>query len=114
MLFLKFERPQGNVPIDMVPTFAFSLSIQISDDPVEYRTLASAMEVMTDGVLKVLTYCTNSLGLPMPDIDSLELGEEHELVAADLAGDVYTFRDFDGTIHRFTDPASRNDEAGQD
>ncbi|MFI5588384.1 hypothetical protein ACIA5G_25250 [Amycolatopsis sp. NPDC051758] len=45
MLFLKFECPQGNVPIDVVPTFAFSPSIQISDDPIEYRALACAMEV---------------------------------------------------------------------
>ncbi|AEK45977.1 hypothetical protein [Amycolatopsis mediterranei] len=111
VLVLKFERPRGNAPIDVVPTFAFSPSIQISDDPVEYRTLASAMEVMTDGVLKVLTYCTSSLGLPMPDIDSLELGEENDLVAADLAGDVYTFRDFDGTVHRFTGPAAPDEEA---
>ncbi|MGW4526949.1 hypothetical protein [Amycolatopsis sp. NPDC004378] len=101
LLSVKIKRPAGSGPIDVVPTFGLSPSIQISEDPVEFRPLASAMPIMTDTVLKVVSYVTGALDLPMPDVGGLELGDEHELAAAELGGNTYTFRDAEGTVHRF-------------
>lgn len=101
LLFLKIKRPLGSAPIDLAPTFGFSPSLQISEEPLEFRPLASAMPIMTEAVLKVIASVTSALGLQMPDGHGLQLGHEHEGVAAELSGDTYTFRDADGAIHRF-------------
>lgn len=77
---LKLRRPRDSGPIDLVPTFAHTPSIQISEAPVEFRSLASAMDAMHDAVLAVLVDLTGRLGEPYPDGDDLNLGVEHEAV----------------------------------
>ncbi|WP_158894136.1 hypothetical protein [Amycolatopsis anabasis] len=109
---LKLKRPRNSARsiADVIPTFAYFPSLQISDEPVEFRTLASAMEVMTNDVLKVIGHVTDILGLPFPDSDSFELGEEHDAIAPEYGGDIFTFREHDGTIHRFNLAAGELDQ----
>lgn len=101
---LKVRRPHASTTIDVLPTFAHLLTVQISDNPVAYRTLSSAMDATRDAVLGVLVATTHLLGEPMPDADSLELGAEHEDHAADFGGNLATIRTADGTIHRMPLP----------
>lgn len=83
---LKFKRPEAGEPIDLAPTFAHIASIQISEGPREYRSLASAVQVTREDVLKVLSLFTDRLGVDFPDHDGLELGEEHEAYAPEAGG----------------------------
>jgi hypothetical protein len=85
---LKLTRPLGNAPVDLHPTFAHLPTLQISDSPAEYRSLGSVMESLRDAVLRVLSYTTVLMGLPIPDMDGLEPGEEHDAVAAEYGGNV--------------------------
>src|SRR5207248_5056126 len=101
MLRLKVKRRAGPQTIDLNPTFAFAPSLQISDNPVEFRQLAGLMEAMKDEVLRVITVVTGVLGLPHPDPDSLELGDEHEPFAPENSGHLLRVRDRDGTTHPF-------------
>jgi hypothetical protein len=78
--------------------------VQISDDPVEYRSLSSAMDVIREAVLGVLVATTDLLGATMPDPDELQLGEEHEAVAAEFGGALATVRTLDGEVHRMRLP----------
>jgi hypothetical protein len=83
---LKFKRPEAGEPIDLAPTFAHIASIQVSEGPREYRSLAGAMQVTREDVLKVLSLFTDRLGADFPDHDGLELGEEHEAYAPEAGG----------------------------
>jgi hypothetical protein len=71
---------------------------------------------MTNAVLEVLTAVTHLLGLPMPDSTSVELGEEHDETSPEYGGDIFTYREHDGTVHRFNlavDPPHRLDPQGE-
>jgi len=103
---LKIRRPNGSTTIHVLPTFAHLLTVQISDNPVEFRTLSSAMEATRNAVLRVLVTMTHLLGEPMPNADGLELGAEHEEHAADFGGNLATVRTADGTVHRMSLPTS--------
>jgi hypothetical protein len=79
---LKLKRSAGDQSISLQPTFAHIESVQICDEPEpEFRSLGSAMEVMRDGVLSVLTELSDALGVTTPSPHSLYLGEEHDEVA---------------------------------
>jgi hypothetical protein len=69
---LKLRRPRDNMPVDVHPTFARLFTVQISDDPVEYRSLDSAMDAIRDAVLGVVVGTTSLLGAPMPSPDEFE------------------------------------------
>jgi hypothetical protein len=84
---LKVRRPPQTQPLDVMPTFAHMASIQISDNPVEIRSLSSAIDDMHTYVLEVLAAITSELGIPFPDVDDLELGAENDVVLAELGGD---------------------------
>jgi hypothetical protein len=107
---LKLRRPTNSAPLDLVPTFAHLPTLQISDDPVEFRSLASGMDVLRGDVLKVITSSASILGLPPPDPSSLELGKEHEAFATEHGGIVATFQEHDGTIRRFSLPSDEPNE----
>lgn len=109
---LKLRRPAAGTPVDLTPTFAHTATIQVSDDPIEHRTLGSAMDVTRDEVLKILRCATRVLGAPFPEPGALELGEEHDSVAAEYAGDVFTFQKHDGTTHRIQLPMNSVDKQG--
>lgn len=87
---LKVKRPTASGPIELKPVFAHAPSIQVSDDPVEYIDLASAMDVMTNAVLEVLTMITSVVGGPLPDPESIETGDENDSYAPDAG--VVVFR----------------------
>ncbi len=110
VLLLKLKRPSGNATIELVPTFAFSATIQTSEKPEDFRTLYSVMEAMTDNVLEVLSYTTVAAGLPMPASDSVDVGEEHDTVAAEYGGHSFTYREHDGTSHHFRLPVGDLDQ----
>jgi hypothetical protein len=95
---LKLKRPVGSTPVELRPTFAYLPTLQISDHPVEYRSLGSIMEVLRDEVLRVVTCTTVLIGEPLPEADGLELGEEHETVAAACGGNIGVMRGDDGTV----------------
>lgn len=97
---LKFKRPLGNHPLDLVPTFAHIASIRISEQPEEFRSLGGVMSAMGEQVLAVLVGLTNQLNIPFPDPDGFELGEAHEAFAAEFGGNLGIFREHDGTVHR--------------
>jgi len=101
---LKFKRPAQSGELSLIPTFAFSPSLQVSQDPAEFFPLDVVMEAMTKDVTAVLGQATVILGADLPDPDSLELGDEHEAVAAEYGGVLATFTDHDGTVHRVTRP----------
>jgi hypothetical protein len=101
---LKFKRPVQGGELSLIPTFAFSPSLQVSDDPVELFPLDVVMEALTEDITAVLAQATVILGAEPPDPDSLELGDEHNTVAADYGGVVVTFTAHDGTAHRVTRP----------
>jgi hypothetical protein len=54
---------------------------------------------MREAVLWVLTVATTLLDLPMPDAEGLDLGEEHEAVAAQYGGHLARRRGEDGAVH---------------
>ena len=99
---LKFHPPEGVPHIDFVPTFAFEPSIQISDEPVEFRPLASAMDVIREHVLGILAGFAQLLEAPFRD--GLELGEAHDAYAADRGGHTLFFTQIDGVRHRVQVP----------
>lgn len=107
---LKFKRPAGSPELDLTPTFAYSPSLQISEDPARFFPLGVVMDAMREDVAAVLYAATSILGGEIPDPDSLELGEEHEAVAAEYGGVVATVRDLDGTAHRATLPPDEPDD----
>jgi hypothetical protein len=72
--------------------------------PVELFPLDVVMEALTEDITAVLAQATVILGAEPPDPDSLELGDEHNTVAADYGGVVVTFTAHDGTAHRVTRP----------
>jgi hypothetical protein len=100
---LKLKRAASNERFiaDVTPFFAYFASLQISDNPVEFRALHGVMEVMTNGVLEVLTAVTVLLELPMPDSTGFELGADHDQILPEHGGDAFTFREHDGAVHRF-------------
>lgn len=111
---LKLKRAASNERFiaDVTPTFAYFASLQISDAPVEFRALHGVMEVMTNAVLEVLTAATLLLGLSVPDSTNLELGTEHDEISPEYGGDIFAFREHDGTVHQFnlaTDPDPRGE-----
>lgn len=79
---LTLKRPRVGQPIDLQPTFAHIESVQICDEPEpEFRSLSSAMQVMSDRVLYVLVALSDRLGISTPDPHGLYLGEEHDEAA---------------------------------
>jgi hypothetical protein len=100
---LKFRPPVGVRYIDFTPSFAFEPSIQISNEPVEFRPLASVMDVVREHVLGILAGFTHLLEVPFPE--GLELGDAHDAVAADRGGHVVFFTDLAGVRHRMQVPS---------
>jgi hypothetical protein len=86
---LKLRRPLQSTPILLHPQFGHMPTLRISDDePPEYRSLGSAIDVMVAAVLDLLSACTVTLGAPYPDPDSLYVGAEWDGVAPDRGGDI--------------------------
>jgi hypothetical protein len=67
---LNIRRPTRRHAGRSAPTFAHLPTLQISDNPVDHRSLASAMDAMRDAVLQVHVVTTDLLGLAMPDPES--------------------------------------------
>jgi hypothetical protein len=86
---LNIRRPPEGTPVDLRPIFAHLPTVQISDNPVDHRSLASAMDAMRDAVLQILVVAAELLGLAVPDPESLELGETHEAIAPEYGGHVH-------------------------
>ncbi|WP_020419049.1 hypothetical protein [Amycolatopsis sp. ATCC 39116] len=97
---VKLRRPPGGTTVDLVPTFAHTACLQISDDPGEVRSLHSVMDVMREHVLGVLASFTDLLGEPYPKPGALELGENHDQFAPEFGGAIAVIRELDGTTHR--------------
>jgi hypothetical protein len=97
---LTLRQPQNTGSVDVLPTFTRLLTLQISDSPVEYRTVGSAMDVTRDAVLSVIFTVTHLLGLQAQPMEELDLGEEHEAVAAEYGGSFAILHAEDGTMHR--------------
>ncbi|PXY35263.1 hypothetical protein BAY59_04755 [Prauserella coralliicola] len=118
ILRLKLKRPVNTGPVDLTPVFSYIPTIQISEDPVEYRTLDSAVEAMLTEVLEVISAINATMGLPFPDPHSFELGLEHTEVATEYAGSVLTFRGLDGAVQRFNlstgEPIALSQPEGRD
>jgi hypothetical protein len=97
---LKLRRRPGVRLVGVKAVFSHAPTVQISDDPVAHRTLASTMDVLRDRVRDVLLGITAVASLPAPDPDSLELGAHHETVTPEFGGTVAVLRRPDGTVHR--------------
>jgi hypothetical protein len=97
---LAVKRPASRQTVDAHPTFAHTPTLQISDAPIEYRSLSSLMAAMNKAVLEVLTYITAAAGQSLPDMDSLELGDHHEALAPDNGGNIARLHRLDGTVLR--------------
>jgi len=79
---LTLKRPRVGQLIDLQPTFAHIESVQICHEPEpEFRSLGSAMQVMSDRVLYVLVALSDRLGITTPDPHGLYFGEEHDEAA---------------------------------
>ncbi len=91
--------PQGSRELKLLPTFAYTPSLEVSENPVEFIPLSRAMESMTASVLDVIYKATEVLGEAIPDPDELEVGLEHDDVAVENAGVTWTFRDSAGARH---------------
>jgi hypothetical protein len=99
---LKLLRPAGDgVVIDVSPTMAHRMSLQISDDPVEHRDLASLMDVISEHVLRILTAFTALLDDTFPA--DLYFGQEHDLVAPDGGGNQVWVTGPDGSRVKWTE-----------
>lgn len=99
---LVLKRPTGRQVVDVRPIFAHRATLQISDSPIEYRSLASLMPALNQAVLEAINYITTVTGQPTPDPDSLEVGDHHEAVAPDNGGNVARVHQLDGTVLRFS------------
>ncbi|MGY1684942.1 hypothetical protein ACI8AK_05065 [Geodermatophilus sp. SYSU D00867] len=99
---LKVRRPVDPQYFDVMPTFAFEASIQISDEPVEYRPLASAMDVIREKTLGIMAGFAQLLETPFPE--GLELGEQHDAYAVDRGGHAAFFTGLDGERRRLAWP----------
>jgi hypothetical protein len=97
---LKLRRGLGAQLVGVKTVFSHAPTVQISDNPVAHRTLASTMDVLRDRVRDVLLGITAAAGLPAPNPSSLELGAHHESVAPEFGGTVAVLRRPDGTVHR--------------
>lgn len=96
---LKLKRPRESQELLLMPTLAYEASVQISDDPVAYRGLGSAMEAMREMVMSILFGFADRLGAPFDPAD-LQLGEEHDAHASDHGGDFVMVTGEDGSIVR--------------
>lgn len=99
---LKFRRPFGDHTVDVTPTMAHQASVQISDDPVEYRPLGELMDVLRDWVLGVLVSLDEVLGEKAPE--NLDLGEEYDSIMPEGGGDHFSYTGVDGKTARWTRP----------
>jgi len=98
---LKFRRPVGDRPaVDVAPVMAHRASLQISDNPVEYRDLASLMDGIREEVLLILAGFGSLLGDDVPT--DLYLGDEHDAVAPGGGGDQIWVPEPDGSRARWT------------
>ncbi|GAA4667972.1 hypothetical protein [Amycolatopsis dongchuanensis] len=97
---VKLRRPPSGTSVDLIPTFAHTACLQISDDPEEVHALDSVMDVMREHVLGVLASLTELLGEPFPEPATLELGEHHDEVVPEFGGAIALIRDLDGATHR--------------
>ncbi|WP_194838573.1 hypothetical protein [Nocardia sp. XZ_19_369] len=95
---LKMKRPNKPGSLNVYPTFQYSPSLQVSEDPAEFVPLHVAMDAMSEAVLHVLVASTSLLGEQLPGADTLEVGMGHEAVAAEYAGVVARFHRLDGTV----------------
>ncbi|WP_084134377.1 hypothetical protein [Actinopolyspora erythraea] len=93
------KRPQSPQTIEVRPTFAHGPTLQIRDNPVDFRRLGEVMDVLRDSVLAIIGHVTIMLGAPTPERDELNLGEEHDAYAPELGGVVLGVTDHDGTRH---------------
>ncbi|MFI1997031.1 hypothetical protein [Actinoplanes sp. NPDC020271] len=106
---LKIKRPaDGRIRLDLQPTFSLLATLQISDDPIDHRSLRAVMDGIRDAVLWVLVTLTKASGQPVPDPGSLELGDFHETVAAQYAGHLGIVRHADGTLTPIPSPPEDN------
>ena len=94
---LKFKRSPGNRQVDLKPTFGKLMALQICDDPLEIRSVSSLMPAMQSHVLTSLAAVAGQLGVSAPDLESLELGEEHKEFAAEFGGDRVNIHPLTGT-----------------
>lgn len=98
---LKLRRPHGRITIEPMPVFAHLFTVQISDNPVEHRSLGSVMDVTKETVLGVIVATTHFLSEAMPDVDGFELGAQHEQYAAEFGGALAKVHEADGAVHRY-------------
>lgn len=103
---LKIRRPLSNQEIDVVPTFAHLPTIQISENPVEFRGLGSAINVISERVTQVLYAMMSELGLALPDLEQLETGAENDSILPDAGGEVLVWSTPEGSreLHRLWAP----------
>ncbi|MFC6093931.1 hypothetical protein [Saccharothrix lopnurensis] len=95
--------PRGSREIELLPTFAYSPSLEVGEDPAEFIPLSVVMGLMTANVLDVINKATSALGETMPSPEELEVGLEHDDIAVENTGIVWTFRDAAGFLH-FLEP----------
>jgi hypothetical protein len=101
---LKFRRSVGDRTVDVTPTMAHEISVQISDEPVEYRPLGELMDVIRDRVLKVLIAFDTILGEEPPE--GLELGDHFDAINPQGGGDHIAYTDADGKSQRWSVPVA--------
>lgn len=99
---LTIKRPAQRQPVDLYPIFTHLATLQTSDNPVEHRSVASLLPAMSEAVLQVVTYTTSLLDQPMPAMDDLELGEEHESFAVGNGSNTVMVHRIDGSIQRMS------------
>lgn len=110
---LKVRRPRSGQEVDLVPTFAHMATVQISEKPVEVRSLHSAINVMNERVLHALAAITDQLGLDLPDTKTLEMGSGHDAVRPDTGGDLLVLTTTEGEreVHRLSPPPEHEPQA---
>ncbi len=101
---LKFRRPELPQRLDVLRTFAHEASIQISDDPVEFRPLASLMEVIRGDVMDIVATMSGLLNAPFPE--ELELGDVHDTYALERSGNLLFFTSHEGVRQQLLWPGT--------
>jgi len=99
---LKFRRTVESQSVDVIPTMTHEASVQISDEPVDYRPLGEVMDAMRDYVLRILIAFDTMLGQQVQE--DLDLGEHYDAISPDGGGDHFSYTGMDGTVMRFNRP----------
>lgn len=83
---LTLRRSTESQGVDLGPTFAHTLVLQVGEEPPAWVPLADAMEAVKHYSFSMIVAFAELLGEELPDSSSFELGSEHAAVAREFGG----------------------------